>query len=121
MAWQSHPSDSISIVVTAGQTVSETVHIGNPSELGLLVPALTTATTVTVQVGAVAAGTDRRGIVDQAGTAKLALASGSGNVAISSLEMGAVLGYPYLTVVLGAAQAADKTFTLTRKSVSVSG
>lgn len=119
MSYVTGPFDSVTITVTAGQTVSPAVHIGNPAEMGLLVPTLTTPTTVTVKVGNLADGTDARGVVDQGGTAKLVLASGSGNVAISSLEMGACLGYPYLTVVLGATQAADKTFTLTRKAVAM--
>lgn len=121
MSYVTGPSDSVLIEVAATETVSETVHVGNPAELGLLVPALTTATTVQVQVGAEADGSDAVGIVDEDGTAKLTLASGSGGVAISSLEMGAVLGYPYLTIVLGAGQVAGKTFTLTRKGIAVNG
>lgn len=118
MAYQSYPHDSIPLVVADGETVSETVHIGNPAEVGLLVPTLATPTTVTVKVGNESDGSDAVGLVDDQGAAFLVLASGSGGVAITSLAMGAILGYAYLTVVLGAAQAADVTFTLTRKAVA---
>ena len=118
MPWQGGPYEPEDIVIPDPQTEA-TVFIGNPAEIGLIVPTLGTATTVTLQVGLESDGSDAVGIVDQGGTAKLALASGSGGVAISSLDMGAVLGYPYLTIVLGAAQAADVTFTLVKKSVSV--
>lgn len=120
MPWQQGPNDPADVVIPEGETAA-TVFIGNPSEMGLVVPALGTATTVTLKVGFESDGSDAVGIVDQAGTAKLALASGSGGVAISSLELGAVLGYPFLTIVLGAAQAADVTFVLGRKAVSVTG
>ena len=120
MAYMDRPEGTVSLVVLATATVSSTVHIGNPAEVGLKVPTLTTPTTVTVKVGLLADGSDAVGIVDQAGTAKLVLASGAGGVAIGSLDLGQILGYPYLTVVLGAAQAGDVTFTLTRKSISTS-
>lgn len=119
MAWQQGPYGTDNATITAGQTTT-TVLIGNPSEVGLQVPTLTTPTTVTLKVGSASDGSDAKGIVDQGGTAKLALASGSGNVAISSLDLAAILGYKYLTIVIGATQAADKVFVLDRKSVSVS-
>jgi len=119
-AYQQAPYEEVSVIVPITPAVtSNTVFIGNAAELGLLVPTLTTATTVQVKVGNQSDGSDARAIVDQGGTTKLVLASGSGNVAISSNDMALALGYPYLTVVIGAAQAAAKTFTLTKKAVAV--
>lgn len=110
------PWDEISLTVTAGQTASPWVAIGNPGEVGLIVPALGTATTVTVQVARDSLGTGAANLVNGAGSQVCSLASGSGGVAVSSNDLGAILGYPYLRVVLGATQAADKTFYLERKA-----
>lgn len=114
-SFQNVPHDTVDVIVTAGQTVSAVVHVGNPSELGLYVPTLTTPTTVQVRVAYASDGTGGANVVDKGGTQILSLASGSGNVNIGGNDMGACLGYPYLYVVLGATQAADKTFKLIRK------
>jgi hypothetical protein len=111
--------DELSLKITAGQTSSPWTSVGNPSAVGLAVPALGTATTVTVQVARAAAGTGGGGLVNGAGTAVLALASGSGGVNVSGVDLAALLGYPFMRVVLGAAQGAaqgaDVTFWLERK------
>jgi hypothetical protein len=112
MAYQSHPHDTVPIVVPEGETVSATVHIGNPAALGLQIPALGTNATVTVQVGSESDGSDRVGLATADGTATLVVASSAGSKAI---DCSVALGFSYLTVVLGAAQATDTTFLLHRK------
>lgn len=89
--------------------------IDNPSEIGLIVPALAPNSTVTIQVARDAAGTGASPLVDKAGAAVLVLASSAGGFAVSSNEFGALLGYPYMRVVLGTNQNADVTFYMLRK------
>lgn len=115
-SFQQVPHDVVDLVVANGGTTSGWVHIGNPSECGLWVPTLTSAT-VTVQVAYLPDGTGGGGVVNGAGTAVLVLAASTGAVNVSSNDMGAVLGYPYMRVVCGASQGAERTFKLTRKSV----
>lgn len=118
-SFQIRPYDVIDIVIAETPAVnSEWVHIGHPAEVGLYVPALTTAATVTIKVAHAADGTGGAGLVNGDGDAILVLASGSGDVNISSNDLGAILGYGWIRITLGAAQAAAKTFKLTRKSVS---
>jgi hypothetical protein len=118
MPYQRDNWEAENVVITAAATTA-TVFIGNPAELGFCVPALVTNATVVLKVGALADGSDARIIVDQAGTQKLSVASGVEDFCFSSNEMGACLGYGYLTVVIGAAQAANATFVLHRKKVAV--
>lgn len=118
MPWQTSPYEEANMVITAGQTVSTTVHIRNPAELGLLVPTLT-STTVAVHVGNQSDGSDHRGLVDSTGNALLSYAAGTGNFAISTNSMGACLGYAYMTIVIGTVQGSNRTVTLTMKAVDV--
>lgn len=116
----SSSSDTVNITLGASPaTQSAWVAIGNPTELGLYVPALSPSATVTVKVAQDASGTGAQALVDGTGTAKLTYASGAGGFAISSNEMGACLGYSHISVVVGTAQTAGKTFVLSRKMVSV--
>lgn len=92
--------------------------IDNATDYGLVVPALSPSTTVTVQVARDSAGTGGGGLVNQAGTPVLVLASGAGGVCVSSADLAAIKGYPYMRVVLGANQAADVTFYLQQKVVA---
>ena len=110
--WQEVP---MLVAHAAGNVNGPWTAIGNASELGLFVPALGTACTVTIQVARDSGGTNGGGIVDKSGTAILVLASSSGGFAVSSNELGALLGYPYMRVVLGANQAGDVTFVLEQK------
>ena len=113
-------TDTVSIALGASPaTQSEWKAIGNPTELGLIIPALSPNATVTVKVATDASGTNAQAMVDGTGTAKLTFASGAGGFAISSNEMGACLGYSHISVVVGTAQTTGKTFVLTRKMVSV--
>lgn len=105
--------DNAALTVANGGTTSTSALIDNCSELGLFVPTIT-AGTVTVQVSE--DDTNYFGLTNQAGTAVLVLASGTGGVAISGNEMGACLPYKYLRVVV-AAQGAPRSFTLKRKWV----
>lgn len=114
--FQRVPHDTVDLVVANGGTTSDWVHIGNPSECGLSIPTITSGT-VTVQVAYASDGTGGGGVIDGSGTAKLVVAASTGGVNISSNDMGAVLGYPYMRVVCGAAQGAARTFKLTRKAV----
>jgi hypothetical protein len=107
--------DEVSLTVAASGTQSNWVAVGNPNELGLFVPALSPSATVTVKVARDASGTGAAGLVDKAGTAILVLASGAGGIAVSSNEMGAVLGYPFVSVVLGTATTGAVVFRLQRK------
>lgn len=115
---QDYPYEEVDVVVANGQTASAWVAIGNPAELGLYVPTITNGT-VTLQVARDASGTGASGLVNQAGTAILVLAASTGAFAVSSLEMGALLGYSHMRVVCGAAQGADRTFKLAKKLVRV--
>ncbi len=92
--------------------------IENPSELGLIVPPLPTPSSVFVQVARDAIGTGAAILVDKAGTQVLLLASSSGSLAVSSNELGAILGYPFMRVVLGTNQNFDVTFYLMQKVVA---
>jgi hypothetical protein len=89
--------------------------IENASALGLVVPALNSASTVILQVARDSSGTGGGPLVDKGGTAILTLASSSGGFSVSSNEMSALLAYPYMRVVLGTNQAADRTFFLEKK------
>lgn len=115
-SFQSAPQDTVDIVVANGGTTSAWVHIGNPSEVGLSVPTITSGT-VTVQVAYASDGTGGGGVVNGAGTAVLVIAASTGGFNVSSNDMGAVLGYGYIRLVCGASQGADRTFKLTRKAV----
>lgn len=110
--------DSVTVTIANGGTTSNTVAIGNPTELGLIVPALT-ASTLKVQVGFASDGSDAKDVYDGTGTQTLTFASGTGSFAIGSNHMGACLGYPYLTLVCGSAQAAQRDFKLIRKVAGV--
>ena len=111
------PHDTVDLVIANGGTTSGWVHIGNPSEVGLTVPTITNATLV-VQVAYASDGTGGSGLVDATGTALLSYAASTGAFSIGSTHMGAVLGYPYMRVVLGAAQGAERTLKLTRKAIA---
>ena len=112
--------DEVSIALAASPAVNSSfVAIGNPTELGLIVPALSPSATVTVKVAMLADGSDAKTISDGTGTQKLVYGSGAGGFAISGNEMGACLPYKYLGVTVGTAQTLAKTFTLIRKMVSV--
>lgn len=104
--------DEVTLTVANGDTASDWQEIGNPAEIGLLVPTITSGT-VTVQVSN--DGSTARGLVNQAGTAILVLAASTGAYAVSSNEMGACLGYKYIRVVCGASQGAQRLFKVTRK------
>ena len=112
-------SDTVDIVVpNGGTTAAAYVAIGNPTELGLIVPTITSGTLV-VKVALDASGTGAQGLVDGTGTAKLSYGAGTGNFAISSNEMGACLGYAFINVVCGASQGAERTFKLVRKLAGI--
>ena len=115
------PWQEVEVKVThaAANVNSNWIALENATELGLFVPTLATVCTVTLQVARDSSGTNAVGLVNQAGTAILVLASGSGGVAISSNELGALLAYPFFRVVLGANQAADVSFWLQKKCVAV--
>lgn len=117
-SFQVVPHDTVDLVVANGGTTSPWVHIGNPSEMGLTVPTITNGT-VTVQVAYASDGTGGGNVVNGSGTQVLQLAASTGGVSVSSNDMGAALGYPYMRVVCGAAQGAERTFKLTRKSVQI--
>jgi hypothetical protein len=102
------------LTIANGQTTSDSALIDNCTELGLFVPTITAAT-ITVQVSE--DNVNFFGLTNQAGTAILVLASGTGAVAISGNELGACLPYKYLRVVSGGAQGAQRLFTLKRKWV----
>lgn len=104
------------ITIANGQAASDIIAIGNPTELGLLVPTLTSST-LKVQVGRLSDGSDMRDIYDATGTQKLTYGAGTGNFAISTNEMGACLAYPYIKLVCGSSQGAARTFYLMRKVV----
>ncbi len=110
--------DTVAITVAINTTESDYVAIGNPTELGLIVPAITSGTLV-VKVATSAAGANKTALVDGTGTALLSYGAGTGAFAISSNVMGACLGYSHIGVVCGASQGAARTFLLTRKQVSV--
>lgn len=118
-SFQIAPQDTVDVVIANGGTTSPWVHIGNPSEVGLSVPAITSASLV-VQVAYASDGTGGAGLVDATGTAVLSYAAGTGGFNIGSNHMAAILGYGYMRVVLGAAQGAERTLKLTRKSVQIS-
>ncbi len=94
------------------------VALDNATDYGLIVPTLGNACTVTFQVASKSDGSDGQGLVDGTGTALLVLASGGGAVCVSSDALRVIKGYPFGRVVLGANQAGDVTFTLTRKVVA---
>lgn len=110
--------DLINITIANGGTQSDWVAVGNPTELGLYVPALTSST-LTVKVAQDASGTGAQALVDGTGTAKLTYAAGTGGFAISSNEMGACLGYSHIGVTCGSAQGAQRVFKLARKLAGV--
>lgn len=117
-SWLVRPYDVVEILVPESETESEWVHIGQPAEVGLYVPALPVNTTVTVQVAYDDEGTGGAGLVNGSGTAILALASGAGDVNVGANDMGAILAFGWIKIVIGAAQAADKSFMLIRKAVA---
>jgi hypothetical protein len=119
-AFQTVPHDTVDLVVPNGQTSSPWVHIGSPSECGFFVPTITLAT-VTVEVAYASDGTGGGPLVDGGGAARLTWAAGTGNFRVSTNDMGAVLGYPYMRVVCGAVQGAERTFKLLRKAVQTYG
>lgn len=108
------PYDEIPIIVLNTATQSDWVSIGNPTELGLIVPVLTSST-LTVKVARDAAGAGASALFDSTGTQKLTYAAGLGGFAISSNEMGACLGYAFIGVTCGSPQGADRVFRLVRK------
>lgn len=110
--------DTVPITVAINTTESDYVAIGNPTELGLIVPTITSGTLV-VKVATSAAGANKVGLVDGTGTAKLSYGAGTGGFAISSNEMGACLAYSHIGVVCGASQGTARTFLLTRKLAGV--
>jgi len=101
------------LTIASGQTTSDSVDIGNPTDVGLVIGALNPSTTITVQVSM--DGTNWRGLVDKAGAAELVLASGAGAVAVDTNAMGAILAYSRVRIVAGAAQTNGATATLCRK------
>jgi hypothetical protein len=106
--------DTVTLTVSSSGTTSTSADISNCSELGLFVPTITSGT-VTVQVSE--DDSNYFGLVNQAGTAILALAASTGAVAISGNELGACLPYKYIRVVCGASQGSARSFTLKRKWV----
>lgn len=116
--WQTVPQDTVDLVVANGGTASAWVHIGNPAEVGLSVPTLTSST-LEVQVAYASDGTGGGKVYNGTGTQELVWGAGTGGFNVSSLAMGAVLGWGYMRVVCGSAQGADRTFKLTRKSVQI--
>src|SRR5207253_10094931 len=95
--------DLVSITIANNGTQSDWIDLGNPTELGLYVPTLTSST-LTVKVAQDASGTGAQALVDGTGTAKLTYSAGTGGFAISSNEMGACLGYSHIGVLCGTAQ-----------------
>jgi len=106
------------ITIANGGTQSDWIPIGNPTELGLYVPTLTSSTLV-VKVAQDATGTGAVGLVDGTGTAILSYGASTGGFAIGSNRMGDCLGYSHIGVTCGSAQGAARTFKLTRKQVGV--
>lgn len=120
MPFPSANYDEVTISLAASPaTQSAWVAVGNPTELGLYVPTLDPATTLTVKVARDSSGTGAAVVKDGTGTQKLVYASGTGDFAISSNEMGACLGYSHVSVVVGTAQTTGKTFRLARKLAGV--
>lgn len=112
------PHDTVSITIANGDTTSGFVAIGNPTELGLYVPLLTSST-MKVQVARDTAGTGASDVYDGTGTQTLVYAAGTGSFAIGSNHMGACLGYSHIGIVCGTAQGAQRVFRLSRKQVGV--
>jgi hypothetical protein len=106
--------DTITLAASPA-TQSDWIPLGNPTELGLYVPALSPSSPLTVKVAQDAAGTGAAILVDGTGTQKLVYASGAGGFAISSNEMGACLGYSHISILCGTAQTTQKLFKLARK------
>jgi hypothetical protein len=106
--------DEVTLTIPNGSDSSQWVYIGNPTEIGLIVPVITNAT-ITVQVARTIAGAGASTLVNQAGAAILVTAASVGGFAISSNEMGAALGYAFIRVVSSVNQGAERVFYLTRK------
>ncbi len=108
--------DTTSLVIANnGTKPSAGALIDNCAEIGLFVPALSPSSVVTVQVAETDTDLAYFGLVNQAGTAILVLASSAGGYVVSGNELGACLSYKYLRVVCGTAQSPTVTFTLKRK------
>lgn len=115
------PADAVDLVMADEGTATPWTALGNPSEVGLIVPAGLTSCNLHVEVSSQADGTPGGMVVDKSGTQVLKVDATTGGFAFSSNEMGAVLGYGWLRVVSSVTQSAGPhTFTLTRKLVRIS-
>lgn len=104
---------SSTLTIAAAGTTSDSVEVGNPTDVGLIVGALSPSTTITVQVSQ--DNSTWAGVVDKAGAAEMVLASGAGGVAVDTNALGAILAYKYVRIVAGAGQTNGATATLCRK------
>lgn len=114
MPYPNNIQDSITLTIPNGTKPSPFVPLGNPSEIGLFVPALTSCT-LTVQVALDAAGTGAVTLVGGTGTAILTIPTTTGAYALGSDVLKPALGYAFIGVNSSVNQGADRVFTLTRK------
>lgn len=111
-----YQADTVALKIANSTTVSASVWVGNPTSLGLLVPPLTSST-LKVQVS-----NDNStffDVHDVAGNVLMSYPASTGGFALSPTDLAPALGYPWLQLVCGSAQLADRTFTLIRVSQKV--
>ena len=112
-AAQNAPLETATLTIASSGTVSTSAAVGNPTDIGAIIGALSPDATITFQVSN--DDSNWRGLVDKSGTAILALSSSSGAKAVSTNDLGAVLAYRYVRAVAGTPQTSGATITLCRK------
>lgn len=95
------------VTIASGQTVSGAVSLGGASLVGIITPAALTGTTLTFQASA--DGTTYVPVYTTAGVAASVTVAASRYTAVPPTT---IPGAPYLKVVSGSAEGADRTITL---------
>lgn len=107
-------SDALTFTVAAlGTTPSAGQELGNPSEIGLIVAALSPNSTVVIEVSH--DNVTFYPIVDKAGAATLVFASSAGAYAVDGNALGGALPYKYIRPKYGTAQTTGGTLIISRR------
>lgn len=108
------PQDALTFTIAAaGTTPAAGQELQNPSEIGMIVGALSPNSTVVVEVSQ--DNSTFVGLVDKAGAALMVIPSSAGGYAVDGNAMGGALPYKFIRPKCGTAQTNGATITITRR------
>jgi hypothetical protein len=111
--------DALSFTIAAAGTTAAGQLLENPSEVGLIVPALAPNAAVKIQVSDDnATWVD---VLDKTGAALLTIPATAGSYAVVGNALGAVLPYHYVRPVLSVATTAQVIVKIVRKVTKTTG